>query len=1345
MRSLLFIALWLELWAQIDVIVKIQPNIAPYYYDSAFAVRYWQQLKAVRPITSQWRDHPIAQWFCITFNAKDTVNVLRQIQQHPHVLQWEWNYKRQLHQATTSLLPNDYYLQLIKAPQAWTYTQGANVKVGIIDTGIDYNHPQLRNRLWFNASEDLNQNGTFEPWPHNELRNGMYGDLNFQDDDGNGYVDDVIGFDFVHQPERLGGGDYLFEDADPYDDNSHGTIVASVLTSVAPQVQIVAIRAFAAMGIGEDDDIARAIVYAAENQVAVLNMSFGDIYPSAMVRDAVQYAQSRGVVLVASAGNGTGNRINYPAAFPEVIAVSASDYNPETQQEYLWFLSSYGETIDLCAPGSNIYAAFPVDSQGNTSYGYVSGTSVAAPQVSAAAALIKSLQPQLSPQHIRTLLNTYADDIESPGWDPYTGNGRLNCLTPLKYPYPAALIIHSPIQLTQQQTPIIVTAYHPLFQKLQLYWNDYLIFTSYQQHYHDTLLWLSTDTLKEGNYLLRLQLHLTNGKVLVKQQSYDFYTTPPQPENYFTTWMWDLDRRVYTLVGSSSQKSFASLIVNGKSISYDKIGYYYLIRYNPTHPETLYTQLHLRNLSGLDTLIFLDTIAAVPYAIPKSGVSKVTSLPFAYYAIAYDLNQDGIAELIASEYTEQGNYGPVIVLQQQGNTWKVVSRFAQHYALIPRAIADYDNDNLLDLLCTINDSIIILTQSLTNPFEWEWKVLLPLRYYAATFADADQDGTIEIFAKDFRHYYVIHPQTFAIEATLADTTSDYLGSTAPSVAIADFDGDTKTEIAFLDYDGDLHIYEASAKDRYRLEKVLSTSLIGMATTLQSANIDNDPLPEIVFALRTSELRDEQRFDYYPPYVKIHVVEFQGDYQITQQWWFYNYNSLRWNALALEDVDKDQRAEVLFVLFPRFYLFDFDGLRYRARYFDYGHFAQRIQTYNGQWISCMEDSCYFFQLTHPWFALQAPAYLEGYLSAATTARLYWQAVPDAQRYIVWRGFLQDSIIYAIDTTLNPSYVDIQLLLDTTYLYTVTAYHPDSTPSMSAFAPALVLKTHIPVVLDSVIVKRPYQLLLKFSQPIPYEVPLYWFWVDTLWYPISVVYTGEKQLLLTFDSLPPGTHVLCVDTLFTDLWGARIQPNQRCKSFVITLPTHQRGIYLQRWERLNDFEVVLYFNRDLDSQSLSLANFQLKTPGDIAAISFAEGRCCVRIRFAQPLLAPLGRPAVLHVRNLRGVQGETMENPEGETIIFWFPAEGLSEVFVYPNPVKYSDEGCYFARLPAKATVKIYTANYHLIRILKEEDADGGVFWDLRDAAASFVAPGVYIYEVTTPEGGRIYGKLAIVAP
>lgn len=289
----------------------------------------------------------------------------------------------------------------IGALEAWGWTTGStNVVVAIIDTGVDFFHPDLEANLWRNPGEIAG--------------NGV-------DDDGNGYVDDLYGYDWVS------------DDADPMDDNLHGTHVAGILgavgndengvAGVAWSVRLMALKAFDERGSGTLDHTLASVAYAVENGADILNASWGTTTRSRALDEVVAEAVQRGVVVVAAAGNNGSEAPFYPAAVPEALAVGATDAKDGSPA-----FSNYGRFVDLVAPGEAIQSTAP-----NAHWTLLSGTSMAAPHVSGVAALLLSKLPGLTPEQVGTLLRSSADRLPT---ERFTGAGRLNAARALAYSGP---------------------------------------------------------------------------------------------------------------------------------------------------------------------------------------------------------------------------------------------------------------------------------------------------------------------------------------------------------------------------------------------------------------------------------------------------------------------------------------------------------------------------------------------------------------------------------------------------------------------------------------------------------------------------------------------------------------------------------------------------------------------------------------------------------------------------------------------------------------------------------------------------------------------------------------------
>lgn len=292
---------------------------------------------------------------------------------------------------------NEWGRDLIKAPEVWAAgITGDGIVVAVIDTGTDYNHPDLTGNIWNNPGETgLDATG------RNKANNGL-------DDDSNGYVDDFQGWDFVDR------------DNDPMDEDSHGTHVAGLIaakrdglgiTGVAPTAKIMPLRILDESGFGKISDEIDAIFYAVANGADVINLSLGGEELDPDEEAAIRFAEANGVVVVSAAGNSSISRPDYPARFANEfgLAVGAVD----RQNRLSEFSNKAGASIldYVVAPGGDgdtedqgdIYSTVPLSSLG-VPYRYFSGTSMATPHVAGVVALIKQVNPNLTPAQIEQII-----------------------------------------------------------------------------------------------------------------------------------------------------------------------------------------------------------------------------------------------------------------------------------------------------------------------------------------------------------------------------------------------------------------------------------------------------------------------------------------------------------------------------------------------------------------------------------------------------------------------------------------------------------------------------------------------------------------------------------------------------------------------------------------------------------------------------------------------------------------------------------------------------------------------------------------------------------------------------
>lgn len=284
-----------------------------------------------------------------------------------------------------SITPNDplysqyqWNLPSIETEKGWNASKGnKDVIVAVVDTGVQADHPDLQGKL-------------------------------------------------------LKGTNFVNPDAAPDDDVGHGTHVAGIIGALVNNDEGVAglswynkilpVKVLDNSGAGSTYSVAQGIIWATDQGAKVINMSLGNYAEADFLHDAIKYAYERDVVLIAASGNDNTNRPGYPAAYPEVFAVAATDANHNKAS-----FSNYGNYIDVAAPGDSIASTYP-----GGQYAALSGTSMSSPHVAALAGLIRSINPNLNNEQVMDVMRQSAVDLGNAGKDDYYGYGEIDVDKALK-------------------------------------------------------------------------------------------------------------------------------------------------------------------------------------------------------------------------------------------------------------------------------------------------------------------------------------------------------------------------------------------------------------------------------------------------------------------------------------------------------------------------------------------------------------------------------------------------------------------------------------------------------------------------------------------------------------------------------------------------------------------------------------------------------------------------------------------------------------------------------------------------------------------------------------------------
>jgi subtilisin family serine protease len=458
----------------------------------------------------------------------DVEVVAAEFRRDPHV-----DYAHPNYEVETVYTPNDPFLpssgswgqpefdlwglKALGAETAWNGARGAGTVVAVVDTGLDFAHPDIQGNVWSNADE-IPDNGV--------------------DDDGNGYVDDRTGWDMAN------------DDNDATDGAGHGTHVAGTIAAqddngigvvgVAPDARIMAVKGLSDAGSGSIFDLAESLLYAAANGADVINNSWactGGCPPTPVIEDAVAAAYQAGVVVVFAAGNDNQDVRNYsPQARPEVVVVSAT-----SPQETRATFSNFG-FVDVGAPGvGNTSSPAPSPDRGILSlkaalctppscppelivggdYLRQAGTSMAAPHVAGLAAVVLSQHPTYTHEQVRQAIRRSAIDIGAASFDTEFGYGRIHAAGAVAEPAPLGARLFAPALIdTQASFALVGTAAGPSFASYRLEYglgaspsSWTLITQSTSPVTNGTLASWNVGTVSDGEYTLRLTARTADDRV----------------------------------------------------------------------------------------------------------------------------------------------------------------------------------------------------------------------------------------------------------------------------------------------------------------------------------------------------------------------------------------------------------------------------------------------------------------------------------------------------------------------------------------------------------------------------------------------------------------------------------------------------------------------------------------------------------------------------------------------------------------------------------------------------------------------------------------------------------------
>jgi subtilisin family serine protease len=1282
-------------------------------------------------------------------------------------------------------IPNDprfasqWNLQYLSIRDSWEKATGKGIIVGVVDTGLDFDHEDIQGQMWVNEKEDLNGNGRLDPWPATEVREGVPGDFDFIDNDGNGYNDDVIGYDFVNITDRNIGDD---QDPDPipYDEESHGTSMAGIIAAnhnnglgisgIAYDSKIMSLRAFDISGAGESDDIAAAVLYAVMNGVNVLNFSFGEEYYSPLLHDVIKFAYANGVTMVGSSGNNNWYKKHYPSDFEEVISVGGI-----TERFFKSSISNYGNRIDILAPGQVVPSLSP-----NNQYSAKSGTSVASPHVTAAIALLLEQNSNLTPKEIKFILeNSANDDNEYPGWDPFYGKGILNINRALNsnskgtvtitYPENDAAVLLS----NSDSLAIIGTVAHPLMRSYSLYirkgispfnksdfrseeaFTEWIPVSSrmYDQVVNDTIAMISKSLFKDSIYTVRLKIDLLNNSTYEQR----FYFRP-FTQSVFTRNQYVAEPKAVRVYDADIQKVMLTATTLYNSLFYVEL-YNESRKYLNTFSEVVQ--------SSLDHSVVIDNlVAGEKYSYKAFSVSSTDTIfnegwlpeineniststfKSKQYRIENSYLYNGIYDESSNTFASTKLNGVNFVSTSffEYNDGKITKSDSIDYPRIIEGFGDSDGDGIKEILTSGNGELVLFEAEGNKKFG---KIIYKEDYsivWPSQFVDIDKDGREDIIAHDDSSYFVIkYENGNYIKKNRIVMPAEYgRFDNSMSSIFANVDDDPEMELVFTNSIGRLFIYEYKNGEflkEFESLKVISNS----SQHLCAADLDNDGISEFLVlnagiqkAYNSNSGKElvwtAQLWDYKDNEFKVIWEELFSGVKLG----VVNFSSNSYkNGVACGNLDGVPGDEIIISTFPDLYVFKYNNGTMRPLWY-YAYSLSNsalVHDFDKNGRNEMAVNTFFgtqfFEISDNELTVTAPANFRGRPVNENTVKLEWDRAPNAETYQVYRLLDQNTgqgTLYA-ETQFNSLQLDTLENL-TWYDFFIISKASDETTSNNASNLVSCFTHPMAKIVDLKFV-TPRTIVVEYDTRMPdYELEPRRFSLSNeseTFVPNNIISSQDKKLHIYFNEpLFAGAYTLVIPEI-EDYYRQLI--NATSYTLQSDYEGDEQELYFTSGVRSGN-NLIVNFSEEVGNSGLEISNYDFSPIGNIKSIVKNDNPNQLIFETDVFTQNAVGFKYTLTASDkVISTNGKKMTTGAGSVLQFTYFKDELEGAYAYPQPLKLSkNQDITFANLTSNATILVYNNKGEFIQSITEFDGDGGANWNLIDNMGNKLKAGVYFFTI-----------------
>jgi len=830
--------------------------------------------------------------------------------------------------------PDLWGILKIGAVSAWDTSKGDGIVVAIVDTGLDYNHPDIAANVWTNPGEIAG--------------NGI-------DDDRNGFIDDVRGWDFV-------GASYLnpTQSNDPIDHQGHGTHVAGTIAAVgnngvgvigvAWHARVMPVKALDDHGQGPESALAPAIMYAANNGADIISASWGGPSPSQSIAEAIDYSYNLGVVFVAAAGNSSEDALNfYPAANPEVITVAATD-----PFDNLASFSNFGSKIDVAAPGVDILSlqanGTNLGTQVAPGYTRASGTSMAAPHVSGLAALILSQHPTYTNEDVRQVLRNSTVDLGTAGFDLKFGYGRIDASNALGVPAVLEARILSPSGNTQLIAPTVVSGFArgSTFTSYILEYGSGTLPTSWTTFQTSsapvtdgTLGTFDATTVADGFYTIRLTVFSSTSakftdRVLI--QVHGNFITQPAPPRAPTSATSFKNGAIISVLGSATGANFQYYSLEWAP-GLNPIGGYSTTGINIANSDG--TQPVINKLLGtwdttgiaqagfytirmtVTTSSFTTTVLTMVYLQPdllsNAWPHFLFQGPYFSSGVVPAANADGSQRLVLSSPNNGDELGHFWTFSLNGDLR--LANLPGFGAFHQPSVADLDGQPGEEVVVSNPGAIQVFHEDGTST-AFTLDPSIDLMKSQEVIEDLDGDSQFEVitagdnYDTNMQQIYAWRPNGDLLNGNFPLQVSDlnsFIGwYNRQRLLVGDFNGDGKKEIV---------VWEGLASSSFTLRMFSNSgspinwnfpAINGIPFAMAAADLDHNNKLEIILVVYTGNT------------VFVHVFQPDGTERPGWPYSFFSSTTTNQSFLAVADLNRNGNYEIVYSHETALYVFNADG-------------------------------------------------------------------------------------------------------------------------------------------------------------------------------------------------------------------------------------------------------------------------------------------------------------------------------------------------------------------------------------------------------------------------------------